>query len=179
MKAKKIIFSLITFGVFIYLFLNFFQQEKKGIFCAEKGIIKNFNLPQAASDIFCNEIVKESNQKIIRIASTTVNIEIASSSEEMMIGLSDRVGLKDGEGMLFVFNNMGNHGFWMKGMNFPIDIIFMDENFVVSGIENSLATSTYPEIFGGNFVSKYVLEVTAGFANKNQIKIGDKADLIN
>jgi hypothetical protein len=177
MKVTKIIFGLITFGVFIYLFFNIFIEKKDKILCGERGIISNFNLPRMIPTDFCDKNKIENGTKNLLIASTTISIEIASSSVQMMKGLSGRMSLEDGKGMLFIFNDLGNHGFWMKEMYFPIDIIFIDENFEVVGIKKSLLTSTYPEIFGEEFVSKYVLEVPAGFVDKNQIKVGDRANL--
>ena len=177
MKATKIIFGLITFGVFIYLFFNIFIEEKDKTLCGDKGIISNFNLFGIVPTDFCNKPTEESNTKNILIASSTISVEIASSSEDMMGGLSGRANLENGKGMLFVFNNTGSHGFWMKDMNFPLDIIYIDENLVVAGILKDVATSTYPIIFGEEFVSKYVLEVPAGFSNENEIKVSDKVNL--
>ena len=177
MKATKTIFSLITFIVFIYLFFNLFIKEKDRVLCGNKGFISNFNLSEVVPTDFCNKSGAENKIKNILIASTTIPIEIASSSEDMLRGLSERKNLEYGNGMLFIFDNLGSHGFWMKDMNFPVDIIFINENFEVVGIEKNLSTSTYPEIFGEEFISKYVLEVSAGFADKSGIKIGDKTDL--
>jgi hypothetical protein len=177
MKVAKIIFGLITFGVFIYLFFSVFVEKKDKILCGDRGIISNFNLSEMIPTDFCDKNKIENRTKNLLIASTTISIEIASSSEQMMRGLSGRMSLEDGKGMLFIFNDLGNHGFWMKEMYFPIDIIFINENFDVVGIKKSLLTSTYPEIFGEEFVSKYVLEVPAGFVDKNQIKVGDRANL--
>ena len=76
--------------------------------------------------------------------------------------------------MIFVFEKVGNYGFWMKDMNFPLDILWINDNFKVVGIEKNLATSTYPKSFGSKYKAMYVLEISAGYSNKNNIKIGDK-----
>ncbi|MGB8816258.1 MAG: DUF192 domain-containing protein [Minisyncoccia bacterium] len=177
MRISKFFFGIIIFGVFIYLFLAIFNGEKGKILCGDRGLISNFNLSGIVSDDFCNTPTTESQTRNILVASSTISVEIASSSEDMMRGLSNRASLEDGKGMLFIFNNTGSHGFWMKDMLIPIDIIFIDENLLVVGIEKSLLPSTYPEIFGGEYVSKYVLEVPAGFSDKNEIKIGDVVGL--
>lgn len=179
MKAKgtKIFFGIIIFFVFIFLFSKTVIDEKDKTLCGEKGILTNFNLIGIVPKDFCNKSVTENNLKNISFASSTVLVEEKSKPEEMMLGLSGRENLPAGYGMLFVFNDIGSHGFWMKDMNFPIDIIFIDDNFLVTGIEKEIATNTYPEIFGEDFVSKYVLEVNAGFADANGIKIGDKVNL--
>ena len=38
--------------------------------------------------------------------------------------------------MLFVFKRSGRHGFWMKDMNFPIDILWLRNGRVVYVAEN-------------------------------------------
>ncbi len=76
--------------------------------------------------------------------------------------------------MFFVFENSGNYNFWMKDMNFPIDILWIDQDYKIIGIKKSIATSTYPETFGSEYYSRYILELSSGFSDKNNIKIGDK-----
>src|SRR5215213_560068 len=49
--------------------------------------------------------------------------DIAATDEQRTKGLSVKDSLAENEAMLFVFNNEGEHTFWMKNMKFPIDII--------------------------------------------------------
>ena len=62
----------------------------------------------------------------------------------------------------------------MKDMNFPLDILWINDNFEIVGIEKKILPQTYPKIFGEKYLSSYVLEVSAGYCDKNNIKIGDK-----
>ena len=112
----------------------------------------------------------------LKIAGQTLNIDLAQTPDEREQGLSGRKSLADGTGMLFVFENSGLYGFWMKDMLFPIDIIWVNEEKNIVHIEKSLTPETYPKVFGQEVVSKYVLEVQSGFSDKNRIKIGDKVD---
>src|SRR3989304_6446445 len=59
------------------------------------------------------------------IAGTTINVEIAQTEAEREQGLSGHKPLADDEGMLFIFDKPGYHGFWMKDMLFSIDIIWI------------------------------------------------------
>ena len=40
--------------------------------------------------------------------------------------------------MLFVLNPSSRRGFWMKGMKFPIDVIWLNENKEIVHIKKSL-----------------------------------------
>ena len=43
-----------------------------------------------------------------------------------MQGLSERQSLAEDKGMLFLFEKPDHYAFWMKGMEFPLDIIFIN-----------------------------------------------------
>ena len=109
----------------------------------------------------------------LKIGETTLNIEVANTDAERMQGLSGRNGLEENEGLLFVFDNEGYYGFWMKDMKFPIDMVWLDKNKQIIYIENNVSPATYPQVFNPPTPSLYVLEVSAGFLSKNNIKIGD------
>ena len=111
--------------------------------------------------------------KTLKIGAYTLNIETADTSEKRARGLSEKIELRENEGMLFIFQKEGNYGFWMKDMNFPIDIAWLDKNKQIIHIENAILPKTYPKIFGSNVTSLYVLETQAGFLVKNNVKIGD------
>lgn len=117
---------------------------------------------------------RTSGQKegIIRIGENEIRVEIADNDEERSMGLSDRGALLPGYGMLFVFDTPGSYGFWMKNMKFPIDIIWIDENSRIIGIEKSVQPETYPNVFYPPSPVKYVLELPAGFADLHKINAG-------
>ena len=114
------------------------------------------------------------NIKYIKITGQILKVELALTQDEQEKGLSGRKDIKEDEGMLFIFKKSSIHNFWMKEMNFPIDIIWIDENFQVIYIEKNTNPESYPESFGINQNSKYVLEVKANFSDKNNLKVGEK-----
>jgi len=114
--------------------------------------------------------------KILRIGETVLNVSIADSQSERQKGLSGRIGLAENEGMLFVFDKEGYYGFWMKEMNFPIDIAWLDKDKKITLIEKNVLPETYPKIFNPKSKNLYVLEIKAGFFEKFGIKIGDFAE---
>jgi len=106
-------------------------------------------------------------------------IEIADSIAKWMQGLAGRNELAPDFGMLFVFSDLEpNPTFTMKGMQFPLDIIFLDAESKVAYVahnlpacptKNACATVTSP------VAARYVLEVNAGEAEKYGIVAGFSA----
>lgn len=105
-------------------------------------------------------------------------VEVRDSDAERSKGLSGHKPLLENEGMLFVFEKEGNYGFWMKDMLFPIDIIWIDKNFVVNHIESEVSPETYPKVFYPMGIIMYVLEVSSGQASSSNIKIGDAVKFV-
>ena len=114
------------------------------------------------------------NEKIISINDRILTVEIADEPIEQVQGLSDRENLGSQKGMLFIFDQPIMPGFWMKDMHFDIDIIWIDASGTIVGIEKSVSPDTYPQTFNPPSPIKYVLEVNAGWSDKNKIKIGDQ-----
>ena len=118
-------------------------------------------------------ILSSENIKYVQITGQNIKVELALTKEAQAQGLSGRKELVQGEGMLFVFAKPGRYPFWMKGVNFPIDIIWLGENMKIVHIKKDVQPETFPDRFVSETDAKYVLEVNAGFAEKNNLKIGD------
>ena len=110
----------------------------------------------------------------ITIKDASLNVEIARTAEAQARGLSGRESLKEDQGMLFDFETSDIYKFWMKDMKFPIDMIWFDEDRRVVYIQEDATPESYPESFGPNENTKYVLEVVSGFTKKYNIQIGDE-----
>lgn len=119
---------------------------------------------------------------LIKIAGQTLKVELAKTPLAWKKGLSGRDNLKEGRGLLFVFSENKRHAIWMKDMRFPIDIIWIKRGLVVD-----MAQSAPPAAPGDNNPPVYlpredaggVLEVNAGFAEKYNLKIGDKIEKLD
>lgn len=105
---------------------------------------------------------------------TQIQLERVSSPEKLQKGLSDRQSLPQDQGMLFIFNSAGKECFWMKDMNFPLDIIWLNSDKRVVTIKENVAPETYPESFCPDAPAQYVIEVNAGVAKKSNITIGSQ-----
>ncbi|OGD67316.1 hypothetical protein A2442_00930 [Candidatus Campbellbacteria bacterium RIFOXYC2_FULL_35_25] len=117
---------------------------------------------------------KDSNQfDTAVINNSSFRISIADTALERARGLSNKISLPKEEGLLFVFNEIGVYHFWMKDMNFPIDIIWIGEDYKIVYIKENALPESYPEKFNPNQPALYVLEINAGMVSENEIKIED------
>ena len=111
------------------------------------------------------------------ISLADISFDIAQTSAEREQGLSGREGLTATSGMLFIFETPGRHSFWMKDMKFPIDIIWLDENFVITYIKSGATPESYPETFESKADSLYAIELKAGEAERRNLKVGTKVGI--
>jgi len=112
----------------------------------------------------------------VEINNIILDTQIAQTSQDRATGLSNHTSLGEKQAMLFIFQKPGVYSFWMKDMDFPIDIFWLNENKEIIFIKENAQPESYPESFGPKEESLYVLETVTGFSNKHDIKIGDTMD---
>ena len=79
----------------------------------------------------------------ITVGGVPLTVELAYLPADRSLGLGYREGLAPGTGMLFLFEGPAPRSFWMRGMQFCIDIVWI-ENGVIQGA----AESVCPELAG-------------------------------
>ncbi len=88
--------------------------------------------------------------------------EVADTPALQQLGLSYRKSIGPNNAMLFVFGMPGDYKFWMKDMNFPLDIIWLSSDKKIIYIKKDLSPQTYPQSFGPATSTQYVIEVAQG-----------------
>lgn len=122
--------------------------------------------------------------KSLQIGSATLKVEIADTQEKRAKGLGGRESLASGSGMLFIFSAPSKYSFWMKGLSFPLDFIWIRGDKVVNVLQNvppptpNQADASLPTYQSDVDIDK-VLEVNAGTIQRLNIKAGDTAKLID
>lgn len=111
----------------------------------------------------------------VEIGDAAIVADIADTDSLREQGLSHRAGLRENEGMLFIFQEDAMHSFWMKDMLFSIDMIWISADKKVVYIVANAAPETYPSSFVPTEPARYVLEVPAGFAARHGISVGSIA----
>lgn len=111
----------------------------------------------------------QNNQTVlVTWGNTTIRAIVADTQEKRSKGLSNTTQLKPYTGMWFLFSKEDKYGFWMKDMNYPIDIIWIDASLSVVHIVRNAQPDSYPAIFTPTKKALYVLEVPAGTAEALQ-----------
>jgi len=123
-------------------------------------------------------VYAENSTEEVCFRDVCIRSEVADSAAERAQGLMYRKELAENKGMLFVFEKEVLPGFWMKNMEFPLDIIWINQDKRIIGINtNALPCRDSCENIVPPDKIKYALEVNAGFVEENQIKAGDRVDL--
>ncbi len=120
------------------------------------------------------KILLSGNVKV-KINSQEWRVEVAQNDWSRAKGLSGRKFIGENDGMLFIFNEPAIQKFWMRGMKFPLDIIWIKNNKVVGLAENvSPATISNLELRSSPEPVNLVLEINAGSAKKWGIREGSE-----
>lgn len=127
-----------------------------------------------------DEKIKEKYHKAkVDVNGFEIMADIAMTADQQEKGLSIKDSLKENEGMLFIFQKEGKYDFWMNGMKFPIDILWLDTAGKVVHVESNLKPCISEKDCPDFVPSKdalYVLETVAGFAERHDVKIGTDID---
>lgn len=110
---------------------------------------------------------------ILKVGSSDLRVTVVRTAQEKKQGLSGRGSLDDDEGMLFVFDEAGYPKFWMKGMKFSIDIIWIGSDRRIVDLTEGFSPRTFPQTFTPKVAAQYVLEVNEGWVQRRGLKIGD------
>lgn len=124
--------------------------------------------------VFC-EI--SSPQKIpVTLKNYTFTAELATDSISRAQGLSNHVALNKHQAMLFIYPEPGIYNYWMPNMNYPLDILWFDQNKKLIYIKENLppckSRADCP-IYGPATASQYVLEIPANLSKELQLQLGE------
>jgi hypothetical protein len=108
----------------------------------------------------------------LRAGSVTYELTDATSLAQQEKGLGDRSSLPTNQGMLFSFSGSGVRCFWMKDMEFPLDIIWLSSTKQVVYIQSHALPSSYPKTFCPAASAQYVIELNSGQTKLKHIHIG-------
>jgi uncharacterized protein len=114
---------------------------------------------------------EEDNSVVLRVGNNQYQTEVSRTSEERARGLSFRDELCEDCAMLFVFDDPGQYGFWMKDMRFSLDIFWIQDGKVIHKESNVSEKDT--RTFKPPVEANMVLEVNPSSA----IEVGDRVAL--
>jgi len=109
-----------------------------------------------------------------------VHVELAADAELRAQGLMWRDHLPPDRGMLFLFNEDEEHGFWMKNTLIPLDMVWIDKDRRVVAVKYHVPPCkvTNCPSYPPGVPSRYVLEVAGGVAQAHGVKTGDQLSFL-
>ena len=114
------------------------------------------------------------NRTRLIAANGIITIEVVETPEDKQRGLSGRSSIADNEGMLFTFDTASTQNcFWMKDMQFSIDMIWLDSEKNVITVTEDVSPDTFPQSFCPESEASYGLEVGSGRATELGIATGE------
>ena len=119
----------------------------------------------------------------ITVGAEPLTVELAIDPAARGRGLGYRDGLAPGTGMLFVFEEPAVRTFWMKGMRFCLDIIWIEGGQIRGAAESvcpapaGTADAELPTYSSGVPV-RYVLEVPAGWLDSFGYGAGTPVEIV-
>ena len=100
-------------------------------------------------------------------------VEEAKTVPELEKGLMFRESLAPNAGMIFDLSKVEHTAMWMKNTKIPLDMVFIDEDGIISWIYENAQPESLTLIMPP-FPAAAVLEINAGDIQKHGVKIGDK-----
>ena len=103
-----------------------------------------------------------------------LQVEVMASDQDRSMGLMFRPSLPLDRGLLFVFERIDFHGFWMKNCRFPIDMVWLDEEHKVVHVAESVppCKSDPCSVYQPLRRAAYVVELNAGQARREKAILG-------
>ena len=99
-------------------------------------------------------------------------VEIPKNDASFRLGLMFRESLDIDKGMIFIFEEVGQHSFHMKNTRIPLDIAFVKENGTIESIKELTPYSSLPVYSDGQVL--FAIEANRGWFTENNVEVGDE-----
>ncbi len=119
-----------------------------------------------------------SDQAMLKLHGVSYSMTVLRTEAELQKGLSGTKSLPEGQAMVFAFPRDYKWGIWMKDMNYPIDIVWLNSEREVVYLVEDAQPSSYPKTtFVPDTQSRYVIELPSGTIERTGITKGDPAGM--
>lgn len=109
-----------------------------------------------------------------------ITAELAVTGEERQLGLMHRKKINPDQAMLLVFGRENFYSIWMKNMEIPLDILWLDKEKRIVHIERDVPPCKEDPCptYTSRLPAMYVLELKAGSVNEHKLKMYDRVDFV-
>jgi uncharacterized membrane protein (UPF0127 family) len=131
----------------------------------------------SSSGILIDKLYLIDNEPLnVEINGQNLKLIVAKEHDTVIKGLSWRKKIPF-DGMMFFFDKPIKISFWMRGMNFPIDIVWVSNNVVIGVTQNAKPEPGVAEknlkLYSPPAEVDMVIELSAGRAKQLNIKAGN------
>ena len=118
------------------------------------------------------------SQASLQLHGQRYHVSVMRTQAELQKGLSGTDSLPEGQAMVFAFASDSKWGMWMKDMNYPIDIVWLNSDRQVVYVVKNAQPSSYPDTtYKPDVPTRYVIELPSGTIERTGIAVGDAAGL--
>ncbi len=117
----------------------------------------------------------------VKIRGTVFTVDVAATEQQKELGLGGRDSMPLDHGMLFPYDHKEQYEYWMKGMHFPLDFLWIDGKTVADMTPDiPFPTDGQPlRVVRPNVPVDKVLELNAGTIARLGIQVGDPVEFID
>lgn len=113
----------------------------------------------------------------LRLGDGLFRARVANNDTTRAKGLSGTTSMSPNQAMLMAFPSEGKWGIWMKDMNIPIDIVWLNSaKKVIYIVKNATPEDTTLTTYAPKYDALYVIELPAGTVDSKAITIETTAD---
>lgn len=129
-----------------------------------------------------HQLTAPTKTAIVELGGESFIMQVVDTEQTRVQGLGGTAPLAKNVGMLFVFPKPDRYSFWMKEMKYAIDIIWLADGRIVEIAPRVLPPETptsFLPLYAPRLAADRVLEVSAGTAERLNLKIGDIVEMNN
>lgn len=116
----------------------------------------------------------------LKVGNSMLKVELADTPERRAYGMMFVTELPEERGMLFLYPERQQLGFWMRNTLIPLDIAFiaeMGEEFRIVNIHRDMEPYREKPNYASSGACRLALEVPGGWLERHQIGVGDRIEI--
>ena len=194
-----IIFILLTSLIILYLGIVKSNNKDGQMKDSQSLNSTNLELGTYENEYATSTVIINDTEIILRIADSFSSREKGLSGFERDLDVDNGINLPrqkqtfgNKDGMIFIFPKEDTLSFWMKDMNFPIDILWLKKaeegkeesnndmdgiTYEIVDLSENFDPSSYPESISNKELASIVIELPQGLIEELQIEKGDTITL--
>lgn len=150
-----------------------------------KYLLIPLTLLLTAAFLGCDPSPPDDGAERVIIGDVWFEVEVPRTQYAKQQGLTGRPYLEADKGMLYLAEGPQAGAFWMKGMRFPLDFIWIGNDCRVVDMHPyaPVPTANTPDewipTYRSNRSAAFTLEVNAGDIDRYDIRVGDRVEFDN